>query len=98
MARVHQLDVHKVQQIVTLGKHDDAKVHSRCNAHEVAHNSTYVQARSLLQQIADQVQPIMRRRRFTCPILTEFFPSNPNLLVRTACLAFCCDIKYICLP
>lgn len=38
-------------------------------------------ARSLLEQVSKQVQPIMQRRQFTCPLLSEFSPRNPNLLV-----------------
>lgn len=36
----------------------------------------------MLEQVAKQVQPILRRRRFTVPLLLEFFPRNDNLLVR----------------
>jgi hypothetical protein len=39
-----------------------------------------VEAKSILEKIAHQVQPIMKRRQFTCPILKEFFPSKTNLL------------------
>lgn len=38
-------------------------------------------ARALLERIAKQVQPIMRRRQFTVPVLLEFYPASPNLLV-----------------
>ncbi len=44
-------------------------------------NNTISKAKELLKQIADQVQPIMRKRQFTCPLLVEFFPKNPQLLV-----------------
>lgn len=39
-----------------------------------------VEAKSILEKIAYQVQPIMRKRQFTCPVLKEFFPSRTNLL------------------
>lgn len=39
------------------------------------------QARELLEAVARQVQPIMRRRQLTVPSLVEFFPDNSNLLV-----------------
>lgn len=38
------------------------------------------QAEAMLERIAKQVQPIMRRRRWRCLKLTEMFPKNPNLL------------------
>ncbi|KIY97197.1 DNA damage response protein WSS1 [Monoraphidium neglectum] len=37
-------------------------------------------ARQLLESVARQVQPIMRRRQWRVPLLSEFFPRNPNLL------------------
>lgn len=40
------------------------------------------EALAILQQIANQVQPILRKRKWTVPKLHEFFPTNPNLLVR----------------
>jgi hypothetical protein len=41
------------------------------------------EAFKILNQIARQVQPILRKRRWTVPLLKEFFPGNPNLLVWT---------------
>lgn len=38
------------------------------------------QAEAMLERIAKQVQPIMRRRRWRCLKLTEMFPKNPSLL------------------
>ena len=40
-----------------------------------------LQALPLLQRIAKQVQPVMRKRGWRVPLLTEFSPKNPNLLV-----------------
>jgi hypothetical protein len=37
-------------------------------------------ARQLLEKAAWQVQPIMRKRQWTVKQLSEFLPSNPNLL------------------
>ncbi|KAG2424072.1 hypothetical protein HYH02_015228 [Chlamydomonas schloesseri] len=34
----------------------------------------------MLRQVAHQVQPIMRRREWTVPLLSEFFPAQTNLL------------------
>jgi DNA-dependent metalloprotease WSS1 len=39
------------------------------------------EAATILHQIARQVQPILRKRRWTVRVLKEFFPGNPNLLV-----------------
>ena len=39
------------------------------------------QARALLEQVALQVQPIMRKRSLHVPLLSEFYPANPRLLV-----------------
>ncbi|GFR51103.1 hypothetical protein Agub_g13432, partial [Astrephomene gubernaculifera] len=38
------------------------------------------EAKELLAKIAYQVQPLMRRREWRVPLLSEFFPANPNLL------------------
>jgi len=38
------------------------------------------EAKSILERIAHQVQPIMKRRQFQCPVLKEFFPRAANLL------------------
>ncbi|KAK9281268.1 hypothetical protein L1049_004164 [Liquidambar formosana] len=37
-------------------------------------------ARKILETVAKQVQPIMRKRRWKVKILSEFCPSNPSLL------------------
>ena len=39
------------------------------------------QARELLETVASQVQPILRRRKWTVPMLSEFYPQQRNLLV-----------------
>lgn len=39
-----------------------------------------MQARELLEAVAKQVQPIMRRRQLEVPLLSEFYPSNRSLL------------------
>lgn len=44
-----------------------------------------LQARRTLEGVARQVQPILRRRNFTVPLLREFFPRNARLLVRSGC-------------
>lgn len=41
-----------------------------------------VQARKLLEQVTRQVQPVMRKHSWRVPLVTEFFPQNPALLVR----------------
>lgn len=41
------------------------------------------EALKMLEQVARQVQPILRKREWTVPIVKEFFPGNPNLLVCT---------------
>lgn len=43
-----------------------------------------LQARDLLERVAKQVQPLLRRHQLRVPLLSEFFPHNPNLLVREA--------------
>ena len=40
------------------------------------------QARELLEAVASQVQPILRRRKWTVPLLSEFYPQRSNLLVQ----------------
>ena len=42
-----------------------------------------LQAQEILEQVAKQVQPILRRRQFKVPLLTEFYP-QPRLLVWSA--------------
>ena len=39
-----------------------------------------VEAKQMLERIAKQVQPIMRKRSWRVPRLSEFFPANANLL------------------
>ncbi|CAN0880469.1 DNA-dependent metalloprotease WSS1 [Linum grandiflorum] len=38
------------------------------------------EAKSILEKIAKQVQPIMRRRKWKVTVLSEFCPSNPSLM------------------
>ncbi|KAI0699331.1 WLM domain-containing protein [Cerioporus squamosus] len=38
------------------------------------------QALRILQRIASLVKPIMRKRAWVLPVLSEFFPESPNLL------------------
>jgi len=38
------------------------------------------EAKQMLTKIAKQVQPIMRKRSWRVPRLSEFFPANANLL------------------
>ena len=38
------------------------------------------QALKLLQRIASLVKPIMRKHGWTLPVLSEFYPEEPNLL------------------
>ena len=38
------------------------------------------QALKLLQRIASLVKPIMRKHAWVLPVLSEFFPEDPNLL------------------
>ena len=37
-------------------------------------------AKAMLQKVAHQVQPIMKNRKFTVPLLKEMFPAQRNLL------------------
>ena len=39
-----------------------------------------LQARQLLEKIARQVQPLMRRRKLKVPVLAEFFPHRAELV------------------
>lgn len=39
------------------------------------------EAREILEWVSKQVQPILRKREWTVPLLREFLPKNPNLLV-----------------
>jgi hypothetical protein len=36
----------------------------------------------MLEQVTRQVQPVMRKHGWRVPLVTEFFPQNPALLVR----------------
>ncbi|KAG6425767.1 hypothetical protein SASPL_109971 [Salvia splendens] len=38
------------------------------------------EAREILERVAKQVQPIMRKRKWKVKVLSEFCPSNPSLL------------------
>ncbi|KAJ3814440.1 WLM domain-containing protein [Lentinula aff. lateritia] len=40
-------------------------------------------ALEMLRRVASLVKPIMRKHSWVLPVLAEFFPDNPNLLVRT---------------
>lgn len=42
-----------------------------------------LQVLKLLQLVAHQVQPILRARKWRVPLLSEFSPNNPCLLVKT---------------
>lgn len=57
---------------------DEYKVHEM---QELKTKSNRADALKLLQQVARQVQPVLRKRKWTVPRLKEFFPGNPNLLV-----------------
>ena len=47
--------------------------------------SCALQARQILDEVAKQVQPILRRRHFTVPLLSEFYPDNGRLWVSKPC-------------
>lgn len=57
------------------------KVHS---IQELKKQDRRDEASKLLHDVARQVQPILRKRQWTVPLLREFFPTNPNLLVRVS--------------
>jgi WLM domain len=61
---------------------DGYKVH---DIQELKKQNKRDEALKLLQTVARQVQPILRKRKWTVPKLREFFPGNPNLLVRLTC-------------
>ncbi|KAF9785709.1 WLM domain-containing protein [Thelephora terrestris] len=42
----------------------------------------------LLQKVASLVKPIMRKRGWVLPVLSEFFPDNPNLVGESLCVIF----------
>lgn len=58
----------------------DSDVFKCCHKVETLGWNNDVQAKSLLQRAADQVKPIMVRRKWAVPLLTEFYPPMPNLL------------------
>ncbi|CRG94153.1 metallopeptidase, putative [Plasmodium gallinaceum] len=43
-------------------------------------NENDKKAKSILRKAAEQVMPIMRKRRFSVELLSEFLPANPSLL------------------
>lgn len=57
----------------------DFKVHK---IQELKRQERREEARELLETVSKQVQPILRKRQWTVPVLKEFLPKNPNLLVR----------------
>ena len=57
----------------------DFKVHK---IQELKRQERRDEARQLLEAVSKQVQPVLRKRRWTVPVLLEFMPKNPNLLVR----------------
>ncbi|KAG2434866.1 hypothetical protein HXX76_007749 [Chlamydomonas incerta] len=58
----------------------DTKADFRVHEFRTLGRSRDVEAMTMLKQIAHQVQPIMRRREWTVPMLSEFFPAQTNLL------------------
>lgn len=42
------------------------------------------QALQLLQRVASFVKPIMRKHGWVLPVLSEFFPEEPNLLGKSS--------------
>ncbi len=52
------------------------------NGKGLAQHFCALQVLKLLQQVARQVQPILRSRQWKVPLLSEFYPRNPSLLVR----------------
>jgi hypothetical protein len=52
-------------------------------------------ALNTLQKIASLVKPIMRKRNWVLPVLSEFFPDNPNLLGKTMRKSACDFMKLI---
>ena len=53
-----------------------------------------LQALTLLHRIAKQVQPVMRKRNWRVPLLSEFSPKSPNLLV--SCTTLHCCANQLC--
>lgn len=58
----------------------DSDVFKCCHKVETLGWNNDAEAKSLLQRAADQVRPIMARRKWAVPLLTEFYPPMPNLL------------------
>ena len=54
------------------------KVH---DIQELKRQNRRPEALRMLQDVARQVQPVLRKRMWTVPKLREFFPKNPSLLV-----------------
>jgi DNA-dependent metalloprotease WSS1 len=59
-------------------KLEQFKVHK---IQELKRQNRREQARDILERVSKQVQPILRKREWTVPLLREFLPKNPNLLV-----------------
>jgi WLM domain len=59
-------------------KLSEYKVHK---IQELKRQNRREEAREILERVSMQVQPILRKRQWTVPLLREFLPKNPNLLV-----------------
>lgn len=58
----------------------DSDMFKCCHKVETLKWNKDTEAHALLQQAADQVKPIMVRRKWTVPLLCEFYPPASNLL------------------
>lgn len=58
----------------------DSDVFKCCHKVETLGWSNDREVKALLQRAADQVKPIMARRKWAVPLLVEFYPPMPNLL------------------
>lgn len=58
----------------------DSDLFKCCHRVETLGWTNDTEAKRLLQQAADQVRPIMVKRKWAVPLLTEFYPPTPNLL------------------
>ncbi|GLC38760.1 hypothetical protein PLESTM_000773000 [Pleodorina starrii] len=58
----------------------DSKADFKVHEMKSMGKSRDTEAMDWLKRISHQVQPIMRRREWRVPLLSEFFPANPNLL------------------
>ena len=58
----------------------DSEIFKCCHKVTTLGWSNDTEAKRLLQDAADQVKPIMARRKWAVPLLNEFYPSAPNLL------------------